>query len=284
MTIPSRAQQKINLHPNKNLRVGGVNKIAEAPYMEYFSPAKGATARDVTILICPGGAYTALADQHEGIDVAKYYNSFGFHAFVLRYRLNVSDQSGARFPDQYNDVTTAIRIIKSRAQQWNINPEKVGILGFSAGGHLASMATTMHLKENKDAKDILEQFNSRPAFSILVYPVITLSDPFAHQYSREMLLGKNPEPLMIDSLSTQNRVDKQTPPVFLIHSRDDKAVPLDNSLLFHEALRKFDIPAELHIYNHGGHGYGMAPKDEMLNTWPLLTVKWLEQLGYKASK
>lgn len=281
--ISSYGQEKINLYPNQKLSIGGAKQITAPPHLEYFAPEKS-KANDVAILICPGGAYTHLADQHEGVDVAKYYNQFGIHAFVLRYRLNAGDQSGARFPDQYNDVTTAMRIIKSNAKTRGFAPDKIGILGFSAGGHLASMGTTMHLKGNADSKNPLERFDTRPAFSILVYPVISLEDPAAHQYSREMLLGKNPKASLVDSLSTYKRVNKDTPPVFLVHSSDDKVVPVENALLFYSALQKFGISSTMHIYNHGDHGYGMAPKDETLNTWPGLTIKWLKQLGYQVKE
>jgi acetyl esterase/lipase len=272
-------QEKINLYPNEpSIRIGGLNKISSPPFIEHFKVT--GKANGSAILICPGGSYTKLSDQHEGVDVAQYYNQFGYDTFVLRYRLNDSDQSGSRYPDQYNDVTTAIRIIKSRATEWKINPDKVGILGFSAGGHLASMCATMHLKGDKKKEKAFEHVDSKPAFAILIYPVITLSGPATHTKSREMLLGKSPDPIMMDSLSTQNSVDANTPPVFLVYANDDKGVPPENGLLFYEALRKNNIPASLHIYDRGGHGFGMAPKDEVLNTWPLLSVKWLHRLGY----
>jgi acetyl esterase/lipase len=236
------------------------------------------------ILVCPGGGYGHLAEQHEGVDVARFYNQFGFDAFVLHYRLNDFAQAGHRYPDQYRDVTTALRIIRSRSKEWSINPDRIGIIGFSAGGHLASMATTMHLPANKKSKNPIEQVSSRPAFSILIYPVITLSGAPAHRGSVENLLGKNPDNSLVDSLSTQNRVNEHTPPTFIVFSTDDNAVPPENGILFYEALRKHKIPASLHIFDHGGHGYGMAPKDPVLNTWPMLSVKWLERLGYKMKK
>src|SRR6185295_4428466 len=277
----SEAQDKIFLYPSsQKVTIDGFEKDASPPYMDYYK-AHPDSANGSTILICPGGGYQHLADQHEGADVAKFYNQKGFHAYVLHYRLNDYKQAGHRFPDQYNDVTTAIRIVKSKAKEQKSDPERVGIIGFSAGGHLASMCTTMQLPANKKSKNPLEQWSSRPAFSILIYPVITLSGKPAHRGSAENLLGKNPDNSLVDSLSTQNRVDAHTPPVFLVYAVDDNAVPPENGILFYEALRKNNIPVSLHVYDHGGHGFGMAPKDPVLNTWPWLSVKWLERMGYK---
>src|SRR5690242_3350979 len=195
------AQEKIYLYPStEKVTIDGFDK--EAPYIEYFK-ANPDSANGSAILVCPGGGYSHLADQHEGVDVAKFYNKHGLDAFVLHYRLNSFDQSGHRFPDQYRDVTTAMRTIKSKAKSLKLDPERIGIIGFSAGGHLASMCATMHLPANKKSKNTLEQWSSRPAFAILIYPVITLSGAPAHRGSAEMLLGKNPDDALVDSLSTQ---------------------------------------------------------------------------------
>jgi acetyl esterase/lipase len=284
MVLNVHAQEKIYLYPaTEKVTNDGFEKDKEPPYIQYFK-ANPDSVNGSAILVCPGGGYGHLADQHEGADVAKFYNQYGFDAFVLHYRLNDATQAGHRFPDQYRDVTTALRIIKSRAKEWKIDEARIGIIGFSAGGHLASMATTMHLPANKKSKITLEQWSSRPAFAILIYPVITLSGAPAHIGSRENLLGKNPDNELVDSLSTQNRVNEHTPPTFLVYSADDNVVPPENGILFYQALRKYKIPASLHIYDHGGHGYGMAPADKVLNTWPWLSVKWLERLGYKLKK
>jgi acetyl esterase/lipase len=278
-SLSTMAQEKIYLYPaSQKVTNDGFDK--EPPYIEYFK-AKPDSANGSAILICPGGGYSHLADQHEGVDVARFYNQYGFDAFVLHYRLNNGAQQGHKFPDQYQDVTTAMRTIKSRAKEWKLDPERVGVLGFSAGGHLASMNTTMHLAANRKSKNALEQWSTRPAFSILIYPVITLSGRSAHNGSREMLLGKNPDNTLVDSLSTYNRVDAHTPPTFIVFSTDDNVVPPENGILFYQALRQHNIPSSLHIYDHGGHGYGMAPKDPVLNTWPGLSVEWLKRLGYR---
>lgn len=166
----------------------------------------------------------------------------------------------------------------------NLDPEKVGVMGFSAGGHLASLAATMHLPANKRSRNAHERWNSRPAFAILIYPVITLAGKAAHTYSREMLLGKNPDRSVIDSLSTHRRVDAYTPPTFLVFANNDTAVPPENGILFYKALRRFGISASLHIYDHGGHGFGMAPADPVLNTWPGLSIAWLERQGFRVKQ
>ena len=278
-TTMSYAQEKIFIYPaTEKVTHDGFDK--EPPFIEYFK-ANADSANGSAILVCPGGGYGHLADQHEGADIAKFYNQYGFDAFVLHYRLNNGAQQGHRYPAQYNDVTTAMRLIKSRAKEWKLDPEKIGIIGFSAGGHLASTGGTMIKAANKKSKIILEQWSSRPSFMMLIYPVISLSSKYAHRGSAENLLGKNPDFSLLDSLSTQNRVSAQTPPTFLVHSTDDNAVPPENSVMFYEALRKESIPSSLHIYDHGGHGYGMAPKDKVLNTWPLLSIKWLERQGYR---
>lgn len=278
------AQEKIYLYPtSEKVTIDGFEKDTEPPYIQHFK-AEPDDANGAAILVCPGGGYSNLADQHEGNDVARFYTQYGFDAFVLHYRLNSADQSGHRFPDQYRDVTTALRTIKMRSKELKIDPERIGIIGFSAGGHLASMCATMHLPAEKKSNKMLEQWSSKPAFAILIYPVITLAGAPAHNGSREMLLGKNPENELVDSLSTQNRVDADTPPTFLVYATDDNVVPPENGILFYQALRKHRIPASLHIYDHGGHGFGMAPEDKALNTWPWLSVKWLERLDYKVNK
>ncbi len=278
----SAQQQKIILYDDQTVaNIGGSAKIQEPPYLMVFpSPVAGSKK---SILICPGGGYTALAKDHEGLDVAAFFNSKGYHAFVLMYRLNDFQQTGSKFPAQLNDVTRAMQIIRSRATEFGIDPAGTGVIGFSAGGHLASMAATMFSKGDPSSKNILERQNTRPAFAILVYPVIALNDSFTHKGSAEMLTGKNSSASFRDSLSTQNRVTAETPPTFLIYGNDDKAVPPENGIVFYQALRKYNIPASLHIYPHGGHGFGLAPKDPVLNTWPELAISWIEEVGRSTS-
>lgn len=275
----SLAQQRMLLYPNdRNAVIAGFDSLP--PFIDYY-PAKNGVAGRTAILICPGGGYSHLAWDKEGAVPASIFNAAGIDAFVLRYRLNNSKQQGHRFPDQYNDITTAIRMVKAKAAALGYNPEKVGVMGFSAGGHLASMATTMFTQVSAMAKDSLTRFSSRPAFSILVYPVIYLDTVVAHRGSRNMLLGPDPTPAMVDSLSTQNRVTAQTPPVMLILADDDRAVIPQNSIGFYQALKKNKVPASMLIYDHGGHGFGTAPTDPVLNQWPKLCLAWMARLGFK---
>lgn len=262
-----KAHEKIYLYPDqKDLHIGGRDKIADAPFIEHFSADR---KNGAAVLVVPGGGYTFLAAGHEGDDVAKFFTSQGYDAIVLHYRVNNEEQQGARYPAQYNDAMLAMRLVRSKAAGWGLNPEKIGVIGFSAGGHLASCLATMI------------QPDTRPAFAILVYPVISMDTPYKHAGSTAMLLGPQPAPGMVDSLSTQNRVSEQTPPTMLIHSTDDKVVPIENSLLFYDALRAHHIPATLHVYDHGDHGYGLGVKDPVLNTWPGLCIAWLHGLGMK---
>lgn len=272
------AQQRIFIYPSED---GIVNKGFDttAPYMDYY-PSSNTSASKTCVLICPGGGYTHLAWDKEGVLPAKFFNEKGIDAFVLRYRLNNAKQEGHRYPDQYNDVTTAIRIIRSRATEWNIDPAKTGVMGFSAGGHLASTAATILEKGDPAAADPLKRFDTRPSFAILLYPVITMDTAFAHRGSRDMLLGKTPSQQMADALSTEKRVTANTPPVLLIHSDDDKTVPLFNSVAFYEAAKKNKVPASLYVFDHGGHGYGMAVTDSVLNRWPALCIQWLQKQGF----
>jgi acetyl esterase/lipase len=282
-TTPSAAQDSIPLYPGLSVNpVGGRDKRPVQPQMFHYP--SGTTAGRPAILICPGGGYTGLAMDHEGHQVAAYFNTRGFDAFVLMYRLNDAAQTGSRHPAQHEDVTTAMRIIKSKASALGIDPAKTGILGFSAGGHLASMGATMPKDASPEADNPLDRIDSRPAFAILVYPVISLKDSFAHRYSAAMLLGKEPAPGMADNLSTYNRVTPNTPPTFIVFSSDDRSVPPQNGIVFYEALLRNKVKAALHIFDHGGHGYGMAPKDPVLNQWPGMAVAWLAQLGMAGSR
>jgi len=266
-TYCTKAQEKIYLYPEqKDLHIGGKDKVQEAPFIEHFSAS---TKNGAAVLVIPGGGYTFLAEGHEGKDIAQFFNSKGYDAIVLHYRINDDAQQGARYPAQYNDATLAMRMIKSKAADWGLSPDKIGVIGFSAGGHLASCVATMI------------QPGTKPAFAVLVYPVISMDTPYKHAGSATMLLGPQPAAGMVDSLSTQNRVSEQTPPTMLIHSTDDKVVPIENSLLFYNALRAHHVPATLHVYDHGGHGYGLGVKDPVLNSWPELCITWLQGLGIK---
>ena len=228
------------------------------------------------VVVCPGGGYGNLALGHEGRDVAAWLNKRGYGVFVLRYRL------GPRYhhPAMMHDVQRAIRMVRSRAAEWKVDPKKIGVMGFSAGGHLASTAVT-HFDDGKaDAKDPIDRVNCRPDFGILVYPVIVLGKSYTHKGSQRNLLGdKVGDPKLIKLLSNDRRVTKRTPPCFLIHTGGDRGVPPENSVDFYRAMRKAGVSVELHLYEKGHHGFGLAQKerDKKLSTWPDLLAVWLTQ-------
>lgn len=277
--LSANSQQRIYLYPSEEgIVIRGFDTTA--PYIDYY-PSKNPSAGKTAVLICPGGAYQHLAWEKEGVLPARLFNENGMDAFVLRYRLNNPKQEGHRYPAQYNDVTTAIRIIRSRAAAWGIDPDKTGVMGFSAGGHLASTAATIHQKGDPSAQDPLLRIDTRPSFAILVYPVITMDTSFGHRGSRNNLLGPKPDEALVQALSTENRVNSATPPVFLVHADDDKGVPPMNSIVFYEALKKNNVKASMLIYDHGGHGFGMAPTDPLLSQWPMQVVQWLQRQGFR---
>jgi acetyl esterase/lipase len=235
----------------------------DKPSLTFYLP-DFATASGTAIVVCPGGGYRNLAMDHEGKQVAEWLNSLGVAAFVLKYRL------GPRYhhPAMMQDVQRAIQIVRSRASEFKIAADRIGVMGFSAGGHLASTAATHFAK---DANDV----SSRPDFAILCYPVITMKDPFVHKGSRENLLGKNPDPKLIEEMSNETQVTAQTPPTFLFHTSDDPGVPAQNSVYFYLALRKAAVPAEMHLFEHGRHGVGLAQNEPALKIWPSLLESWL---------
>jgi acetyl esterase/lipase len=243
-------------------------------------PAPAASANGAAVVVCPGGGYGVVAADHEGKQVAEWLNSFGVSAFVLQYRL------GPRYhhPAPLQDAQRAIRMVRARAAEWHVDPARVGILGFSAGGHLASTAAT-HFDDGKaDAADPIERQGSRPDFAILLYPVISLVDPVAHAGSRRNLLGESPDPALVELLSNEKQVTPRTPPTFLFHTADDPGVPVANSLLFFEAMQKAGVPGELHVFAHGKHGVGLAKDDPALSMWPKLCELWLRGRGLLESR
>jgi acetyl esterase/lipase len=227
-------------------------------------PADPAKATGTAVVVCPGGGYQNLAMDHEGKQIAEYLNGLGVSAFVLKYRLGPR----YRHPAPLQDVQRAIRIVRERAGEFGVKADRVGVWGFSAGGHLASTAAT-----HFDA-------GTRPDFAILSYPVIALADAkYAHGGSRKNLLGENADPALVESLSNERHVTAQTPPTFLFHTNEDSGVPPENSVLFYLALRKAGVPAEMHIYEKGRHGVGLAQKDPVLSSWPARLTDWLRIRG-----
>lgn len=248
------------------------------PDISVYLPSKG-NATGQAVVICPGGGYRILAYDKEGTDIAKWLNSKGIAGIVLKYRLPVSKSNIINHKSPLLDAQRAIRLTRYHANEWNIKKDKIGIMGFSAGGHLASTAGTHFDSGDANAADPVDSMSSRPDFMILIYPVITLNEEFTHQGSRTALLGENPDPELVQYYSNELQVKKDTPPAIIIHAGDDGAVPVKNSLLFYQALKDKGITAELHIYPEGGHGFSLAIGGSYLETWPDRCIDWLKSLN-----
>jgi len=246
----------------------------DRPGVRYY-PAPAERASGAAVIVCPGGGYRNLA-AHEGPEVALWLNQLGISALVLQYRLGPTYQH----PAMLQDVQRAVRLTRSRAAEWKLDPRRIGIMGFSAGGHLASTAATWFDEGNEAAVDPVERMSSRPDLAILCYPVITMHPPSGHAGSRRNLLGENPTPELIDRLSSDRQVTSRTPPTFLFHTADDAGVPVENSLLFAAALRRANVPYELHVYQSGRHGVGLAKDHPTLGSWPGLLASWLRSHGF----
>lgn len=256
MSIQSAQQEKIEV-----TEVTRISKV-QIPQLELFLPNKK-SATGQAVIICPGGGYARLSYDWEGTDCAKLLNAHGIAAFVLKYRL--PDSLTSTHPDQVPllDAKQAIRIVRARAKEWNINPEHVGVMGFSAGGHLAASLSTQ-----------LEE-GTRPNFAILVYPVISMDKTIAHIGSRNNLIGLQPTDDLIKKYSNEFQVSEQTPASFIVHATDDYSVPVENSLLYYQALKKNKVPVEMHVFPTGGHGFGLALGKGALEKWPNLLIDWL---------
>lgn len=215
------------------------------------------------VLVCPGGGYGALAMDHEGKQIAEWYNSFGVSAFILKYRLGPR----YRHPAPLDDARRAMRMIRERAPKLGLDPARIGVMGFSAGGHLASTLST-HFQQGE-----------RPDFAVLCYPVISFTTRYTHSGSMRNLLGAPPDPALVWDLSNELKVTAETPPTFLFHTNADAGVPPENSILYYMALRRVGVPAEMHIYQEGRHGVGLAQKDPVLSSWPDRLKDWLKVRG-----
>jgi acetyl esterase/lipase len=228
------------------------------------------------VVVCPGGGYGHLAKGHEGHEVALFLNELGISAFVLSYRVAPK----YHHPCPMLDVQRAVRTVRARAAEWKLDPARVGVMGFSAGGHLAATALT-HFDDGKaDAEDPIEKVGCRPDFGVLVYPYIVLDKPYTHQGAKKNLLGPEVEnAALVEDLSPEKRVTPRTPPCFLIGTSDDSVTPPDHPVEFYLALRRAKVPAELHLYERGRHGFGLAAKDPVLSTWTARLAAWLDVRG-----
>ncbi|MGY8768828.1 MAG: alpha/beta hydrolase [Pirellulales bacterium] len=238
--------------------------------------ATGKDRTEAAVVILPGGGYGGLAIGHEGHDIAKWFNSMGVSAFICEYRHR---GRGYGHPAPLQDAQRAIRTVRAGAKQFNINPAKIGIIGFSAGGHLCSTTGTHFDAGNPNDKDPIQQVSSRPDFMILCYPVIAFDEDYTHKGSQRNLIGADAKPELIQSLSNEKQVTSETPPTFLFHTYEDQAVPVKNSLVFYTALVEAGIPSEMHIYQKGRHGVGLGTSIPGTSNWPKQCQAWIKGLG-----
>jgi acetyl esterase/lipase len=252
----------------------------DKPTLTVFLPVKE-NATKTGVVVAPGGGYTHLAMEKEGFAFARWLNERGVAAFVLQYRLGPK----YHYPVELEDAQRAIRIVRAHAAEYGVATDHIGMWGSSAGGHLTATAGTKFDKADgaiADSRDVIEQQGSRPDFLILSYPVITFHEPDLHRGSLKFLLGDSPDPALVDSLSAETQVTKETPPTFLFATTDDKTVPVINSVMFYSALVKAGVSAEMHIFQHGAHGAGLAVGNPQLSDWPDLLAKWMRERGYMA--
>jgi acetyl esterase/lipase len=249
------------------------NTDADRPTLTYYAPARAANG--TAVIVAPGGGYAHLAMNHEGRQVANWLNAQGIAAFVLKYRL------GPRYhyPIELEDAQRAIRMVRADAWQFGISPNRVGMMGFSAGGHLASTAGTHFDNGDPNAADPIDRAGSRPDFLVLCYPVISFQPGIAHEGSLRNLLGDHPDPKLIELLSNELQVTPQTPPTFLYATTTDQTVPVENSVRFYLALEKAHVPVEMHIFENGPHGVGLDLADPSLGKWPMLLTDWFRARG-----
>ncbi|MXO06627.1 alpha/beta hydrolase [Flavobacterium sp. HBTb2-11-1] len=245
------------------------------PTLSIFIP-KEVKPNQTAVVICPGGGYTHLAFEKEGTKVAEWFNSIGIAAFVLKYRMPTDLTMKNKSVGPLQDAQEAIRYVRQNAAKWNIDPNKIGILGFSAGGHLASTASTHY--DNK-VYESAYKVSARPDFSLLIYPVISMENEITHKGSQTNLLGNNPSKELIDSFSNEKKVTSKTPPTFLIHATDDTVVIPENSINYYLALKKNGVSAEMHVYEKGGHGFGLGVADTS-KFWTRDCEEWLKSNGY----
>ncbi|MEM9347968.1 MAG: alpha/beta hydrolase [Planctomycetota bacterium] len=265
--------------PEMTINERGNYRFVHEPVLDvYHASDEGRTG--AAVVICPGGGYGTLAYQHEGVEIARWLNQNGITGVILRYRMYPY-----RHPVPMMDVHRALQTVRANSDDWALEPDKIGVLGFSAGGHLASTATVHHKPADPDSKDPAERVSSRPDFAVLIYPVVTMRQ-WTHSGSKRNLLGPDPTDDLVALLSNEEQVDENTPPTFLVHSKDDRAVPIKNSEQVLAALNKQKVPGELMIFETGGHGYGMGrgrnspEQTHETDAWPKRCIEWLGEQGF----
>lgn len=250
---------------------------ADQPTLDFYKP-DAVPANGCAVLVCPGGGYGGLAKDHEGIQPARFFNSLGVTAYVLHYRLG---GNGYQHPVPLNDAQRALRLVRSRAAADGIDPARLGIMGFSAGGHLAASTGSHSDGGNPAAPDPVDRLGCRPDFMILCYGVLSFDPAITHKGSVKNLLGdRQNDPALIGFLSNEKQVTPASPPAFLFHTTTDQAVPVANSLRFYEACQKNGVPVALHVFQEGKHGVGLAQNDPNLKIWPSLLQQWMDQNGW----
>lgn len=247
----------------------------DKPKLIVYLPEK-AKANGAAVVICPGGGYGGLAMDHEGHQIGEWLNSFGVAAFICDYRHR---GKGYGHPAPIQDAQRAIRTVRHHAEKFGVDPARVGILGFSAGGHLASTAATHYDDGTEDSEDPIERQGCRPDFAVLCYAVIAFDEPYTHRGSQRNLLGNDADPELVKSLSNEKQVTSDTPPTFLWSTADDRAVPSHNSIFFYLALREAGVAAEMHIYETGRHGLGLAKSIPSVSSWPKRCEEWMSSRG-----
>jgi len=248
------------------------DKPEDKPTLTIFRP-DGVKPTGTAVIVAPGGGYLMLSTGHEGRQVADWFAAHGITAFVLCYRLA---SAGYVHPTQLHDAQRAIRWVRAHAAEYGIEPHRIGMMGFSAGGHLTAMAETLFDEGNAKATDPVDRESSRPDFAVLAYPVIDLDDRFLKFTG---IAGPHPTTATLRQMAPHENVSARTPPTFIFHTSGDEAVLTENSTLFYNALRAAKVPAELHIFGEGGHGLGLGMTDRMLSVWPLLLQNWLDEQG-----
>ena len=277
---PKNIPNQVNNGEKEHIEQGDILSISNVqdPSIEVYLPSKR-NANGKAMVIFPGGGYHILAYDWEGTDIAKFLNSKGIAGIVVKYRLPDSKSLNDQYEVPLQDAQRAMRIARAHAGDWNFDKNKIGIIGFSAGGSLASTLGTHFDEEVYKKQDDMDDLSARPDFMALIYPVISMKEGVTHQGSRDNLLGKNPSQELVERFSNELQVTKNTPPTFLVHAEDDGAVPVENSLLFFQALKDKGVSASMHLYPTGGHGFSLALKNNYLSDWPRQLFLWINSLG-----
>jgi acetyl esterase/lipase len=292
--IATSQELQMRLWPGSTGRIDTAGEVTEStdivrikgvrvPDILVYLPAR-TSATGQGVVVCPGGAYRGLAYDWEGKDIAKWLNANGIAAFVLKYRLPDAFTDSQKHVYALEDAQRAIRIARQHAHEWGILPDRIGVMGFSAGGHLAASLGTCYTVRGPHRAEAIDTISARPDFMILMYPVISMTEPYTHMGSRHSLLGDHPDSALIRQYSPQLQVTDNTPPAFIVHAFDDKAVPVENSIIMFDALRAHNIPVEMHIFPMGGHGFGLGLKPGMPHAWTTLCIDWLRRLSTASTR